>query len=79
MKEFSVKAHEAVFVGDSLLDIQSAKESANIYVIAVLSGMSTDRVLNKLPKKYAPDYRIQDLSHLEKCLKEKLIRNKYKR
>jgi len=69
MEKFNIAENEIIFIGDSLLDIKSAKEKGNIYTVAVLSGMSTKRIFNKLPSDYAPNCCIKDLSFIKECIR----------
>lgn len=61
MEELGGNKHDSVYVGDSLIDIQTAK-NAGMPIIAVSSGMTTAEVLQSL----APDAVIRNLGELHK-------------
>lgn len=59
IEELGGNKHDSVFVGDSIIDIQTAK-NAGIPVIAVSSGMTTPEML----QSYEPDHLIRDFAEL---------------
>ena len=62
MKLASAKPEETVFIGDSAIDIQTAK-NAHVKVIAVTYGFSSKDEL----KKHTPDLIVNDLQELTTC------------
>lgn len=63
VEELGGMINDSIYIGDSLIDIQTAK-SAGIPVIAVSTGMTSTEVLQSL----APDALIRSLGELPKLL-----------
>lgn len=70
LKNLKVNLEECIFVGDSVLDIKSAKDMGDVKTIATLSGMGTERMFNNLPPRYKPDCIINDAEELISCMKK---------
>ena len=65
LKELNVKAPEAVIVGDSVADMQSAKE-----INAIAVGISTGTATLEQLKQNSANYIITSLSDLPRLIKE---------
>ena len=48
LKQFNVKSHEVLFIGDSLVDASTA-ENAGVDFAAVTTGTTTEREFNTFP------------------------------
>ncbi len=66
VRDMKVASDRAVFVGDSAIDIMSARKSGSITTIGVLSGMGTRRTL----KRAGADYIIRDAQEVRTIIAE---------
>jgi|SaaInlLV_10m_DNA_2_1039722.scaffolds.fasta_scaffold27237_2 HAD superfamily hydrolase (TIGR01549 family) len=69
IEELGVKKEECIYVGDTVADIQMAK-NAKVNIVCVKTGAQN----NELLEKEKPNYFVEDISEMIKLLSNKLLK-----